>query len=75
MILRMVNMFDFRMVKLVKYMCLRLLLTWQDKNSTASRALRSSPSADQYIDYARHIYMLSICESNGFKDLHYTVNI
>ncbi|XP_055841548.1 uncharacterized protein LOC129908808 [Episyrphus balteatus] len=73
LILRMVNMFDFRMVKLVKYMCLRLLLTWQDQNSTSSKTLRSSPSADQYIDYARHIYMLSICESNGFKDLHYTL--
>lgn len=73
LILRMVNMFDFRMVKLVKYMCLRLLLTWEDEDSTASKTLRSSPNADEYIDYARHIYMLSICEINGFKDLHYTL--
>ncbi|XP_055909786.1 uncharacterized protein LOC129944407 isoform X2 [Eupeodes corollae] len=73
LILRMVNMFDFRMVKLVKYMCLRLLLTWQDSNSTASKTLRASPNANQYINYARHIYLLAICESNGFKDLHYTL--
>lgn len=73
LILRMVNMFDFRMVKLVKYMCLRLILTWQDTNSIASVTLRASPNADQYIDYARHIYMISICENNGNKDLHYTL--
>lgn len=72
-ILRMINMFDFNIIELVKHMCLRVLLACQDTTSEASSSMHATPNAAQYIEYVAHIYLIAICESNGPKDLQYMV--